>query len=451
MTRDRKIIWGLIILVVIILLLIGLIPKKKEAPEISLQKEKQVLYPKEEVKAVSVFSTQSDTQKAVEEIITKIKQGFKEKSPQFIFLFSTVGYDYEKIIKEIKNTWPKVKIYGGTSCLAVQTEKGFHQAEKSLAGLAITSEKIKFGVAGVNIKEFDSPKEAGKKAIELALNDAKVSGEKPKVVLITGSVGHEEELISGIEEVIGKDVPIIGGSAGDNDITGKWKQFANDKVFSSGVALAVLFTDLKVAISYEAGYFLTTEKGIITKAKGRTIYEINNQPAAEVYNKWTEGVIKEELEKGGSVLSKTTFYPLAKVLKGREGQTYYLSIHPLSVNLPEKSLTVFTNVKEGDEISLMKGNWEILLNRALNTPSVLLEKEKIEPNEPYFALYTFCAGTMLAIPEKERLKMPLLLKQGLGNIPFIGTFTFGEQGYLPGVGNVHGNLVNSIVVVAPYK
>jgi hypothetical protein len=42
--------------------------------------------------------------------------------------------------------------------------------------------------------------------------------------------------------------------------------------------------------------------------------------------------------------------------------------------------------------------------------------------------------------------MPLLIKNVTGETPFVGTFIFGEQGFLPRVGNVHGNLVSKMVV-----
>ncbi|MEA2053476.1 MAG: hypothetical protein U9O90_11805 [Euryarchaeota archaeon] len=42
--------------------------------------------------------------------------------------------------------------------------------------------------------------------------------------------------------------------------------------------------------------------------------------------------------------------------------------------------------------------------------------------------------------------MHVLVKTAIGDAPFIGTFTFGEQGHIQGVGNLHGNLVNSMIV-----
>lgn len=392
------------------------------------------------------WSTNNDTAEAVAEAASSVKSRLGGKNAEYIMLFSTVGYDLEVVLREVNRYFPDTQVYGGTSCVAVLSVDGYHQGEKgSLVLLGVTSENISFGVGGADMDKEVSPREAGKKAIKEAIKNAGREGEVPKLVLITAAPGNEEDILLGIEDVIGKDVPVIGGSSADNTIEGHWKQFVNDKVYSNGISLTAVFTDLKVGFAYEAGYLRSEKQGVITKAEGRVIYEIDNKSAAEIYNNWTGGIIEEKLKTGGTVLSETTFYPLAKVLTGEDESIHYLSIHPLSVNLPEKSLTVFADVKEGEKIELMHGDWGVLLNWAHTTPAKALLNGDIQKGEGAFGLYTFCAGTMLAIPEERRTWMPLLVEEKIG-IPFIGTFTFGEQGLIPGVGNRHGNLVNSMII-----
>ena len=394
----------------------------------------------------SGWSANIDEVKAVEEAVSSVKTQLEGESPDFAVLFSTASYDSDMVLSEVRRLLPDVRIYGGTSCLAVQTKDGFHAGENgSLALLAVASKNISFGVGGVNIDDFPSAREAGKSAIQAAIDATGKKG-TPKLVLITGSVGREEELLAGIEDVIGKDVPVLGGSAGDNTITGDWKQFANENVYSNGISLTAIYTDLKIGWAYEAGYLRSENRGTITRADGRIIYEIDNRPAAEVYNEWTGGiVVAEELETGGSILSASSYYPLAKIIKNEEKE-YTLSIHPLSFNATDHSLEVFANIEEGDEVMLMHGDWELLLNRALTTPLKALESESLSKEDVSFGIYTYCGGTMLAIPEEERPKIPVLVKTAIGDAPFIGTFTFGEQGHIRGVGNLHGNLVNSMIV-----
>jgi len=395
------------------------------------------------------YSTNPIEEEAVKEAIGKLKKSLK-KNPDFLILFSTVDYDLEKVLKEIrKKVGNKTKIYGGTSCLGVLTKDGFHKSEKgALAVLGVISDRIKFGVGCCDLDKF-SPREAGKRAVIKAIKSAgKDINQKPKLILITSAPGSEEDILKGIAEIVGEDTPVIGGSSADNTIEGKWSQFCNDKVCKNSTVLAVIYTDLKTGISYQSGYERTIRTGVITKAEGRIIYEIDNKPAAEVYNEWLDGALSDVLKTGGKILRQTTFFPLAKVIRGRGDSWYFLSIHPLSFNLPEKSLSVFADVKTGDRIELMKGDWEMLLNRCFSTPRLALRGAKIKEEDVAFGIFTFCAGTMLAIPEEERDKMPLLVNKVLKGAPFIGTFTFGEQGYIPGIGNLHGNLVSSMVIIS---
>jgi hypothetical protein len=238
-------------------------------PSTPEEKEEEEAIEKEKVVHVGYgWSVKIDETAAVDEAISSVKTQLKGKSPEFAILFSTEGYDSEKVLTEVRRLLGEdVQIYGGTSCLGVQTKDGFHVGEKgsgSLALLAMSSENITFGVGGVSIDDFSSTREAGKAAIKAAI-DASTSGndkkeEVPKIVLITAAPGEEEEILLGIEDVIGKDVPVIGGSSADNEIVGKWKQFANEHVYSNGISLAAIYTDLKIGWAYEAGYLRTEKK-----------------------------------------------------------------------------------------------------------------------------------------------------------------------------------------------
>jgi len=445
---SKKVLIGLI---GIILIGIGVwIARRSVEEKPIIIKPPEVPEVREEVAAYGWSIKEDDVEAAKEAtsmMLTKL-----EKSPDFAFLFSSIGYDSERLLQEIKALLPDTKIYGGTSCLGPMTTDRFLGGEKqSLAIMGISTPEITWGVGGADLDEL-SPREAGKAAILAAIENAgREETEKPNIVFITAAPGMEETILKGIKDIVGEDVPIFGGSSGDNTITGKWRQFVNDKVYNNGLALVVAYTDLKISYFYEAGYPLTGRGGTVTKAEGRIIYEIDGRPAAEVYNEWTGNVFAAQLEKPGKVwgiLKEATYYPIAKVLRAPGVEPFYLAVHPLDIR-PDHSLGVFAEMADGDEIVLLHGDWEILLNRFRTTPIRALEIFKIKKGEGLFALYTYCAGTMLAIPEGERPKMPLLVKEVIGEIPFIGNFTFGEQGYVPGIGNHHGNLVNSIVIFSP--
>lgn len=454
---NKKII--IVIGLVVIILLVGgiwliIMPREGEITEIVLKPTPEVV----EEEGVLVWtgfgrSQKESEKKAAQEAVNMMKAQLKGEDPDWLMLYSTITYDSQVLLSEISALLgPEVKIQGGTSFEGVFNTLGWYSG-KAITLLGISSEKIDFGVGGVEIAE--SGREAGQKAIRLAISDAKkTEQEKPKLILMTSALGVEEEILLGIADVVGKEVPVIGGSSGDNKLTGEWKQFANGKVYSNGLVLTAIYTDLRIGYHFSSGIgYLSTDKvGIVTKAEGRTIYTIDNRPAAEVYNEWLEGEITEEVETGGSLLFRGIMDPLVQLIKDERGITHYLTIHPIQVNLPEKSLSSLAVTKKGEIISIMHGTLEAHLLRGPLVARMARAQGKIAKDEVAAALFIVCACTHMVLE-----KLPGFLDDNLGELirglnqifggaPFIGTFTFGEQGYVPGIGNRHQNLITNVVV-----
>ena len=61
------------------------------------------------------------------------------------------------------------------------------------------------------------------------------------------------------------------------------------------------------------------------------------------------------------------------------------------------------------------------------------------------ALVIYCAGCMLTVQD-EMEEVAAEVREALGGKPFLGAFTFGEQGCFTGGENRHGNLMISVVV-----
>ncbi len=441
---SKKNIIALIVMVVMVVIVVGIFTV------LSLRKEKpfEALPPGEKLeKAENVgygWSVKDTSREAVGEAVSMMKEKLEGKNPNYVLLWYTIAYDPSEIQDTLRELLgPDVQIQGNSSAVAVMSPDGYHLGEVgSLAILGIASDKVDIGVGGANLDEL-APREAGRKAIQEAISNSRKEG-SPRFVYITATPGKEEGILLGIEDIIGTDVPIIGGSAGDETLTGKWSNIANDQTYTNSVVLGAVYTDLKIGQAHEFGYMKSVEQGIATRAEGRTLYEIDNRPAAEVYNEWTGDHFTKELKEGGMILTEATFYPLAKIVHGEKEQTHLCVSHPGAINLPEKSITMFTDIETGDEIMLLHGNWEWLVNRAQSTARLAMRSENIASGEGLFAFYTFCAGTLLAIPEAERPKVPHLLRGEIGDVPFVGGFTLGEQVFLPGVGNRHTNLVNSL-------
>lgn len=399
------------------------------------------------------WSTKADVTGAVKEAVASVRGQLGGATPDYAILFSTVGYDVNVVLDEVNRAFgPDTKIFGETSCLGVVTNDGFHIGKVgSLALLGISSDRVSFGIGACSLNEVPDPKEAARKAISEAIKDAgKERRELPDLVLVAPcAVGNEEKLLAGIEAVLGKGkVPIFGGAAADNTIKGYWKVFANERVYSNAIALTAIYTDLKLGYAFLSGFTPTDKKAIATEAEGRVIIELDHRPAGEVYNEWVDCRLTDELlNSAENILLATNLDPLGKKMLTKAGITPYLLVHPKSFpKTPEHSLEVFADVKKGDEFTFLRGSREMLVERAALTARLARSRGRITEKEVAGGLFIYCAGTMLAIPAEDRPQITSKINEALGGAPFIGVFTFGEQGFFPGIGNLHGNLMSSAII-----
>jgi hypothetical protein len=337
---------------------------------------------------------------------------------------------------------PGVPLHGGTTCLGVMTEAGFHAADG--VGLGLFGLKDPGGRYGVGAVESGSdPRAAGAAAAREAMAAAGRSSRSPKLIWLTSAPGFEEDVLRGIEDAVGANVPIVGGSAADNTIAGHWRQFANGETYTDGIVVTAMYPSTAVHYAFRSGYVSTDRSGTVTRASGRTVYTIDGRPAAEVYNEWTGGAIDEFLG-GGNVLQATTLHPLGRIVQTIGDTAFYRLSHPETVT-PGGGLTLFTNVEEGEDVVLMTGSRLSLVSRAGRVAQFALGRGFVSADQIAGGLVIYCAGCMLAVRDRMD-EAAASVREALGGKPFLGAFTFGEQGCFLGGVNHHGNLMISAVV-----
>lgn len=390
-------------------------------------------------------SINPDVEKATKEAIQQARGQLGNKTPQYAFLFTTVDYDSDLLIQHLsRELGPSVKISGLSSCGGVMTKDGFHKGEKgSLALMLFNSPKISFGVSYSSYTSLKEADQSGITAIKQAIVDAgKKQGEIPQLILVNADPGSEEAVIKGIESVVGKEVPIMGGSCADNTIEGKWKLFAGDQVYNSGAVVTAIFTTLKIGVAFRSGCVPTEKSGVVTKVEGRRIFEIDNQPAGKMYNDWTEGLISDYFKEGGSILQGTTLSPLGRTSGKVADVDFYLLSHPAAVGKDGSYLDLFTEVKEGEKVYLMTGTKSALIQRAGAVTKSTGYRGDFENIAAAIVIY--CAGCMLTVTD-QMSSVVESINESIGEGVYIGGFTFGEQGCFPDQVNRHGNLMISVV------
>ncbi len=348
------------------------------------------------------------------------------KNPKLGFLFSSIKYEKEELLKGIKSVCPDMKVIGCTSSESIMTPDGIIYSEDGFAGMMVVEDnELKVGVAssprGLN------PRATGSKIAREAMEDA--GKNYPPVAFAMFATPSEEELyLKGIQDVIG-EIPMFGGSAADDYIVGEWSVLCENVAHNDGCAVALIYTTKEIKNVFNTCYNETENIGIITKIEEkRKIVEIDNMPALNKYAEWT-GMNADELM-GQNLLSKSISQPLAmNTLKGE----LTLIRHP-KVGNADYSMIVNGPVSEKNAIRLVQADTDDLIGGVVK--SIIELKENFRSAG---LLLIHSSGRKMHIGERIDEDF-VAIKNAVGDLPFIVAFTSAEYGHKDHSGENINNL-----------
>ncbi|MCA0937274.1 FIST C-terminal domain-containing protein [Vibrio alginolyticus] len=388
----------------------------------------------------SVFTHITDEHTAVKALRSELASNHLA----YLVCYYTEEYDCEVIRSALLEQFQGIPFHGSSSCQAVMTDQGFHSGPV-IAVLAIYDPGPHAYGTGIS---QNAQSEGVMEALDMALESANRIGEAPDLILLHATPGQEESIIESVDERFGTLIPIIGGSAADNNIVGKWSVITTQGYTREGVSLTLFYSSQHVDVAFSAGHSPTNIKGTATKTKGRCLLEIDGVPALERYRQWTNHQYNQK-DKDPFLFTNSSAYPLGRIAGHLYDRPYYKLSHPIR-ETKEGGIELFTNIDEGDELTLMKGNREHLLARAAKVVNIAFN-QKLEESRKIGVINIFCAGPMLHL-KQDMNSVCEQINQELDSLPFICPFTFGEQGRFIGGENGHGNLmISSAIFHKPYE
>lgn len=394
------------------------------------------------MRTASAWSTWLQTAAAFSDAYETLK-GRLGNDPDHLFVFFSERYRVEELFTLAEGLPPGVKVHGCMSCRGVMTEEGMHSEDGRALGLfGILDAAGDYGVGAA--PQGSAPREAARAALRAALDNAGRPGELPALVWVNAAPGSEEQILAGIADLVGDSVPVLGGSAADNEVAGRWQLFSREKILHDGALISVLFPAGRTAYSYQCGYSPTQASGVVTSASGRVVHTIDGRPAAQVYREWTGTLLAAVPASGGKVLELTTLAPLGRVVGYIGDIPRYTLAHPEQIH-EDGSMSLFSELAPGERVFLMAGSKDSLVSRASRVMEAALALDELGSPDAAGALVVYCAGCMLTVAER----MPEVARSIAATLhgkPFVGIFTFGEQGCLLDGQATHGNLMISSLV-----
>lgn len=359
-------------------------------------------------------------------------------APDLLMVYATENHATDALMETVRRLLPGTPVLGSTSCGGVMTEAGFHSGPDGALGmLGICDPQGDYGVGSAPLG--DDPYAAGVAAISAALAASGRDFESPMIVWCCQPPGREEAVMEGIQSVIGRHTPIIGGSSADEEIAGLWREFSTEGVLTEHVVASVWFPSAPHGTAFQSGYAPTLRFGTVTQAQGRQVLTIDDRPAAEVYGEWTDGDVPASVS--GMILAKSTPTPLGRLVGALDGVPMYALSHPAIVGKAGE-LSLFTDIAEGDKIVMMRGSAESLVKRAAVVVNDAQAAGGWPRGKTRGGMVIYCGGCMLHVRDRMH-EVAAQVAEAMDDAPFLGAFTFGEQGPVVEGDSRHGNLMVS--------
>lgn len=403
----------------------------------------------------SIVVSDPHTATALNELADRLER--LRAQPSFLCVFYDANHDDREISAFFARRYPGVAMLGGSSCGGVMSEQGLG-GKASIGVLLVEDPAGDYGVSARRLS--DKPAADAEQALYAALAQAGCPGELPELIWIYQAPGHEEQVLAGLRKVVGERCPILGGSSADNEVAGQWRQLGPDGPMDNGLVVGVLFSSGGISCAFQGGYEPAGPCGRVTgvsrhgsaaasdvpaghasRSTGRCIQSIDHQPAAEIYNRWNGGLVGDKLQ-GGNILVETSMYPLGIDIGKIGDVTHYLIVHPDRI-LADGALSTFADIEEGSTLFSMRGDKGHLIERAGKVAEAAAGALPGGADSLAGGLVVYCAGCRIAVGEQME-GVSDAITRNFGGQPFIGCFTFGEQGQILNR-NIHGNLMISAI------
>ena len=337
-----------------------------------------------------------------------------------ITVFSTVAYDQKKMLEGVRSVSGEIPLVGCSDSGEITTEG---PVSKHVAVKALKADNISFAIGVGTGADKDSHKAGVMAAREVK---KKAEGEVTLFMAITEGLAENGAAIPrGIQEVFGRNFPIVGGAAGDDFLFQKTYQYCNDQVLTGAVVGVGLSGKFSFGVGVRHGWEPIGLPMKVTKAKGAKLIEVNNRPALSIYEdyfgKKAEELIKEPIAR----MAYT--YPLGMSVEGSPE----LLIRDVVIATEKGEITCAAEIPEGSEIRLMLGDPEKAIQAAKETAEGALAQLKGAKPKAVFVFDCMARNKLLGARIGEEI---VAIQEVLGKeVPLIGFYTYGELAPLGGI------------------
>ncbi len=371
--------------------------------------------------------------RSAEQIQSALQQCMSENfTPTLAIVFISVSQNRSAVCKILDDAG--IAIYGAT------TNGEFINEDLSKESIAILL--LDINPAHFNILFEEYPEKNYREITQTIAKKGKEKFAKPAFLIAGSNMETDaEQLLFGFEDIIGKQVNVFGGMAGDDYNFSEQFVFTNGRSSNRGI-VAIAFDEDKIHIKGRAtcGWKPVGTEKTVTKSEGNHVYTVDNVPVLDLTAKYG-GIENLSPDNKDIAMEIATNFPLQ--LQREAGDPV---MRPgLLVDWNNHSFYCSGTVPQGSKVRFSLPPDFDVMEKVIHATKEMKFSEMPEAD----ALIVFsCAGRILALG-------PLMSKEIEGvknvwNVPMAGMFSNAELGRATG-GNLEMHNLTTCCVVLKEK
>ncbi len=328
--------------------------------------------------------------------------------PLVLVLGNRYMLEDDTIFKEVKTLFPDGELVFGSTSGDITSNT---VDDDSITITAIEFEKTEFLIKKSNVLHSDL--DSHKTGVDL-LQQFPEDGLKYVFVLSEGSFINGSELTKGMNTATTNNVLITGGLCGDAARFEKTLAGYNENP-KPGEIIAIGFygASFEASFSIHGGWTPFGPERVVTKSKSNVLFELDNQPALDLYKKYLGDKSKE-------LPAAALLYPL-NVTSSEEKQSFVRTI--LNIDEADNTMILAGDIPEHSKVQLMMTNVDNIANASERAAKQALE---LRSKKPQLALLVSCIGRKLVLDQRVEEEIEEVVAVVGNDTTICGFYSYGE-------------------------
>ncbi len=319
--------------------------------------------------------------------------------------------DFNKVengLKEITNKFKQSIIIGCSTSGEIYQDR-LYDGVLSVVIIKFDKTKLKLNIS--KIDDMDKSYEIGSNIA----NDLYNENLKSVFILCDGLNVNGTRLTKGISKIFEDKVIVTGGLAGDGEKFHKTWLIVDDKAQTNYITCVGFYgDDINIAYGSQGGWKEFGKERITTKAHNNILYELDGEPALEVYKRYL-GDEANDLPASGLL------YPL-EIIEENSKDIKVRAI--LSIDEKTQSIGFAADIPQNTKVKFMRASFNQLIDGAKRSAhDISFDDYK---GQDAVNIAVSCAGRRIVLGQKTEDELEAVFDNFGQNVKQIGFYSYGE-------------------------